>query len=288
MASPKVRIGRVSGTLESLQLEITVWNDDQSFLDYAPALALAVQNRPAAIFGMPPSDDKPQIKENGRYTYTFLMVYESTALQGARLPPATPTDGKIRQAAMVAKSVTRTDFIEPVGVFAAGRADVTADYPGLKFKIDAPGQDSHYHRSAGRTFDPLAETHVIKHFPRNELVTDTWLQTIEDVCARGCFNSLEYDGYPAGTLQIVRFHAQPRNTKDWEFIFGFGNRPTRPDVDVGGGVIIPLLLGNYHYWTRDALVYNAAKKTLQPQAKLAIVGTVWEQDDFNKFEVSVS
>lgn len=282
------RLGRVNGTLESLELELTVWDDARAFVSYDDALTKAKSDRPATILGMTASDTKPQIKERGRYAYTFGMVYESDLVLINGLPTPTPTDGVTREAATIAKSVKRTDFLASVGVYGPDGENVTSDYPGLKLKVDVSGQDSHYHRSAGVTFDPLPETHVKKLYPRNALVTATWLKSIEDIVARGCFNDASYDGYPQGSLQLVRFNAQPRNTKDWEFIFGFGHKPPQTSVDVGNTVVIPELRGNYYYYTRDQITWDETKKILQPKTKVAIVGKVWEEENFPLLAIALA
>jgi len=277
------KIGRAEGSLKRIGVEITVFSSDKSTLDYNTALATAQTNQPTTVFGMTPSAEPMTVKERSRSAITFTAIYLSGEQVALQPPNAIATGQQARRANCVAKNVWRSVFLEPVGVYGAGSVDKTGDYAYLKWKIDAFAPDSHHHLAPGRLFWPLPETHSRDYYPPNALVTESWLNDIEELV--GSFNAAAFFGREIGSTQLVRFTQTERNKSDHEFSYGFCYFPPQTDVDVGGGIVIPKIRGCDYHWTLDGLDWNVANQVLQPKPKAAVVGRVWPLGDFTALQI---
>lgn len=274
--------GYVSGTSEKLTLEMTIYDLAATTIDYTLAAQFAISEAPNEIMGL----DKqliPQFVERAGHIWKFQINYEGESQIDNKPPVPVPTGGQQRKSSTVAKAQKRSTFLEPIGVFGTTGGNLIANYPGLKYKLGASSLDSHHFKPVEVVLEPFHETHDRNYYPPNATVTEAYLKQIEDIVSRGCFNEAEFDGRPIGSLQVVRFSAQPRSRDDWELTFGFAYVPERTNVEVGEGIIIPKIRGCDFHWTKDELTYNPGLAILQTKTALGIVGQVWDLAPFADF-----
>jgi hypothetical protein len=276
----KTALGRVSGDLTSLHLGITVWDDAGATVDYLDALNAALGVAPATLFGLFPSGS-PTVQERSDSIYLFEIVYESLEKQQSDPPPQPETGTLTRSASASAKGKVLKHFLEPIGVWGAdGLVEGGLVHSRWAVKITHdPG--AYYSDIAEQEFQPYAETRSLEYYAPDAEITDEYLDAVEDLVNRGCFNNAEFFGKPAGTVQIVRFNCNQRSDTDKTLSFGFAYQPIREDVQVSSDIVIPELCASWYYWTANQVLFDSTAHICEVVPKYAIVGRVWEEEDFS-------
>lgn len=283
----KTKVGYQTGSDGNPQVAVTVWRDDYAVLSRSDAFAAATNAIDSTIDGIPVQGFS-SADEVADHAWQFVANY-STTPPGSNLsrpPDPQQTNTTQRSANFTAKSKKLFNFIEPIGVYQDG-GDFTDFWPHTKWKIDSFETGNFRFISEGTHFDPYPETRTITYTPELDLVTEEYLDAIEDIVSRGCFNDAEWRGRPQGSVQAVRFSAIQRNPDDWEFSFGFAYVPPRENVSVNGVITIPQMRGSWYYWTRDELFWDQDANIIENVAWLAVVGRVWDEDDFDTLELPV-
>jgi hypothetical protein len=267
----KYRVGLISGSRQQFQLPMTVFSTTRTALNYEDAILFAEQNAPGVLAGNKKTDDI-SITEKAASAITFLFTYKQPAQDELR-----------RRASSSTKPKKLFSFLAPIGVYklnASGLVteDVSAENESIKWKPDRTSTASEFKGAKGVMVDPLAESRTLDFFTNASVVTNAYLDTIEDMVVRGVFNQSPIFTKPAFTLQIVRFSATERDDDDWELSFGFGYQPVREDVEVGDGIKIPKLRGCDYWYPIEKDIF--ADDVIQPKVDRVVLGQVWEADDF--------
>lgn len=263
----KAKLGDVSGTRQTPTLPITVFDDAFAPLGYDAALAFAIASAPASVYGGNLRTADVGISQQSSKCIVFEMRYERPNRNILLREVDAQTDSK-----------KITHYIAPVTVRDAG-GDASSLNQSLKWKTDRPAASEEFNSAKPITVDPLRNSRRLRYSTDQSFVTDSYLDTVEDLVERGAFNSTEYLGRPIGTLQLVQFSVAESDFANWGLAFGFGYRKIQTNIDVGNGVTIPTLRGCDHYWLQEEQVYEDGK--LQPKTKQAIVGQAWPLEDFS-------
>jgi len=265
--SLKAKLGHVSGSRQTPSLPIAVFDDTGAAIGRDAALAFAIANAPASIFGANLRTADVAITEHSQRCIAFEMRYERPN-----------RNILLREVDAQTQSKKLYHYIDPVGVYDAG-GDATSLHASLKWKTDRQGAADEFNASKPITVDPLPNSRRLRYSTSQSFVTDSYLDTVENLVQEGAFNNAEYLGRPAGTLQLVQFSVAENDFADWGLAFGFGYRATRTNVAVGDGITIPTLRGCDHYWLKEAEDYQDGK--IQAKAVAAIVGQAWPLRDLS-------
>ena len=264
----KEKMAFVSGSRNELQLQITVSDDAGAALDRDAALAAALATVPATILGCNLADEKnPSIVEQSANAIKFQMVYKRPAQNELR-----------RTANIVTRSKKIFHFLSSGNVYGAGGTSLTSTNASLAWKTDRQGKTEEFNSGKALSIEPLQESRTLEYLTTRSFLSDTYLDSMEDLVSRGCFNSDTFFGKAPGTVQIVRFTATERDDDDWEVSYGFGHQTAQTSVDVGDGVQIPTLNPYEYYWCVEKEVYDDGD--IQPKVIKAVVGQVWPQASF--------
>lgn len=262
----KYKFGLVNGSRDRINLPVTVWDDAFGTLDRDAALAVVEANAPATLLGCEITDDI-SVTERSKSAIAFSVSY------------ARPAKNQIlRRATMATRSKKIHHFIAAVGVFDS-TGEVTSTNRELKWKLDRQGRGEEFNSGKPLAIDPLNETRAIDFDVTADLVTDAYLDAVEDLVSRGCFNSARTYDKPANTLQLVRFTATERDDNNWELSYGFGYQPVQTNISVDSDIVIPTLRGIDYYWLVEKEVYDDGD--IQPKVTKAVVGQVWPTGDMH-------
>lgn len=265
------KIGFVSGTRQQPTLQMTVFESAGTTLAYNDALSKAITSAPATIFGATLNTSDVFVLDRSHDCVQFEMNYgRKTVLSLTRAVGATT------------KPRRRAHFFSPVGAFGA-TGDVTSSYGNLKWKVYKQGSQSEFNSGKPVTVEPLNESRTLSYDTTLSFVTDTYLNTIEQMVNEGVFNSASFWGVPAATLQLVSFSATEHSDGSWSLGFGMGYRELKTSISVGDGVVVPRIRGCDDYWPLEIEVYDGAG--IQPKVKAVVVGQVWELDDFSQLRL---
>ena len=271
----KAKLGKISGSRDTPSLPVTVFDSANADLTYDAALLAAVSAAQTAyptLLGCHLKADEVTVSELSSKAITFDVPYKRP---GRNI--------LLRSASAQTKSKKLHNFIAPVGVFGVSGADETTGNPSLKWKPDRQTSQSEFNAGKPITVDPLNESRTMSFSTSQSFVTDAYIDTIEDVVDRGCFNDSTFLGRPAGSLQLVRFTANERDVAEWELGVGFGFRKTQTTIDVGDGVQIPTLRGCDYYWPVEKQVF--ADGQLTPKVEKVVVGRAWDLATFQDLNI---
>jgi hypothetical protein len=276
----KTKIGNLSGTLKSLSLPITVWEDTGAILSLDDAIAAADAAIPALLFGSLFPTGGTQVNRESRNVYKLSYSYEPPE-ENTPDEPEPPETGSLKRrgnASTAPKILFR--FLAPVGVYDQ-TGDVTAQYSGLKWAALPTHSASMLESPIGSpTVDPLQETRTLDFYIPDADLQDTYLDIIEGFVEAGAFNAGQFFGQPPATVQLVRYSLNERSKDDWELSLGFGRRLVQTSVPIDDAITIPTLRAcDYVYGvTRPKLVPGT--DVPQEVARLVVVGQAWPLADF--------
>lgn len=284
----QTQIGKLLGTAESPQLAYIVWDDGGATMTAATALAAAIAASPATVFSSPrDADSAHSVQQLSNSAWQIGIAYRPVNQRPLDRPEPPAVSTKRRRCQFNAKPSFLYNFLEPIGVYRySGGSTINsiASYPNTKWKIDASGAGLSFgwYQSHGRTFQPLPENASHDVYLPNADVDDAYFNTVRALC--GAFNNATFLGYPAGSVQLVRFSADPRSNTDWELQFGFGVDDVLTSVDVGGNIVIPTVRPCDYYWTRDKTTFNPSGGLVELEAELAFLGRWGRLGSFSGLE----
>ncbi len=258
-------LGLVSGSRDQLSLPITVWDDAYATLDRDAALAYCESVAPIEVLDCKVTSDI-SISEESRAIIKFAVTYKRT------------TNITLRHASITAKSKKLYHFLSAGKVYEGTGTDVSSTNLRLKYKLDRQGAGAEFNNGKPLSVDPYTETRSFDILTSQDMISDKFMDAMEELFGEGKFNAAECWGKDAKSLQAVKFTATERGYNDWEVSFGFARVKKRTLVDVGDGVQIPELYGTEYYWPVEKDVYEDA--SIQPKVQKVVVGQVWETGDF--------
>ena len=274
------KFGKSSGSANSPQLDITIFDDGGAAIDRTTALNEAINNAPSTLYGQPVSG-VASIEEFSEYAYKFVISYASPAAPGGSLlnPPTPPDTGTVvRQGSGTAAGVRLARFLEAGVVYdvqSAPAADVTTNFPKLAWHINAFLKPGVGYIPQETDFEPLPENRSLDYYIPNADLTDAYIDDIEEIL--GHFNSATIFGRPAGTVQLVRYSITNRNDDDWELSLGFGFQAVKT-VTIASGITVSVPATHY-VWERQYQLYDDTQNVIEANPWLAIVGRVWPESD---------
>jgi hypothetical protein len=276
----RTQIGRPDGSLDSVQLPVTVWQDTGATLSENDAFLAALGVIPGSLFsGSIFPTGTPSLKQESRDVYSFKFTYQPPEQQEP-VPPEPPETGSlVRRANCSTKSKTLTRYISPVGVFAEA-GDMTAYYEDQKWSPKKPGPDTEHGQHGDVTVDPLQETRTLDYYIPNAELTESYVAGIEALVEAGAFNNGTFFDFTVAAMQIVRYSLQERSANDWELSLGFGRRPVKTNVQVAEGILIPTLRACDHYYVIEKPVLPSGSDVIQQRAMSVVVGQAWPLMDF--------
>jgi hypothetical protein len=274
-------LGPVGGTVNNPRLTVYVWDDAFADISEEDAVIHATNVAPSTIFDKPFEGDAG-VQELAGHIYAIEIGYaEEGTGSSVQAPPAREINTLARRMNFQAQSKFIRNCIQPIGVFDAD-GDSTANYPHTKWLVGLYGSGADQ-RAEGLTIDPLPETRTLDFCIPNADVSDSYLDTLEDLCGKFCSGT--FFGRPQGSVQLVRVSLQERNPFDWELSLGFGYKAPQFNVDVSDDIVIPEVRASWHYWTREKDVVYAAGGTIgtiiEREVEFAVVQQVWEEGDFD-------
>ena len=261
-------LGLVTGTRDEISLPITVWDTGLGTIDRDAALAYVEANAPTTVLGCEISDSI-SITERSAGAIVFSVAYKRRG-----------KNTYLRRANIAARSKKIHHFLAAGNVYGVSGADETSTNVSLKWKPDRQGKAEEFNSGKALSVDPYGETRAFDIITTSDMMSDAFLDAMEDLVGRGCFNADPQYGKAEKSLQFVRFTATERETNDWEISCGFAYVPTQTNVDVGDGVQIPSLVGTDYYYPVEREVYDDAD--IQPKVVKVVVGQAWPTGDFRK------
>jgi hypothetical protein len=271
----KAKIGKISGTVDQPVVPVTVFDSAEAQLDYDDAKAYAIAAAYAeypTLLGCNLRQAEVSINELSGKAITWDVPYKRPG-----------RNVLLRSASEQTKAKKMYNFVEPKGVYGVDGADVTSSYGHTKWKLDRQGSAAEFNSGKPVTVDPLNESRTLTYNTSQSFINDAYLDAVEDVVQRGCFNDAVYLGRAVASLQLVRFSANERDYNDWELSFGLGYRAFKASVVVGDGVVIPELRGCDHYWPIEKETYSAGG--IQPKVKAVVVGQAWELETLQDLHI---
>lgn len=276
----KIKFGLISGDSESLDIDATVWEENGLTLDFDDAIAAVMLNAPADIYGLVPTGDT-KIKERSRSVITFSIPYGQPTV---RKPPEPPEEGTlVRRAACSAKSKELWNYILPIGVY-DNAGDATEAWGDVKWAVDLSVDERGYYNGQKASFDPLTESRTLDYYAPNSFISEAYLDVVEDIVSRGCFNSAPFAGKPIGSVQLVRFSLSERSPDDWELSFGFGYQRPRVNTQVGD-IVVPHVRACDYLWTLFKQEHEEGQNHVGIKPRACFVGQVWELADFSLLQL---
>lgn len=283
--SIKTRIAGQSGPDSSPQLTVTAWDDAHAATSVTDLMNAAIAAAPTSIFSIPISGVS-SIDQRSDWLCVFTLNYRTASVGGTLSYPSEPAVGTaVREfPGASAKSKKLKHFLSEGTVYqhnGSTTVDVTSDYPYAAWAINAhivpgvgfPPQET--------TFEPYAESWSVRYMVANANVDYDYIAAVRDACTRGVFNSLTFDGQDAGTVQFVRFSAMPRTDEYWEYVYGFADVAERENVEAGGDVVIPSVLGTHYYWYREEKTFDETGNVIETKPDIVSYGQVWDAEDLD-------
>lgn len=268
----KTRVGFVSGTTQAPSLLVTVFDDAGGTLGYVAARDAAIAAAPTNIFGGAIDLESITVNDRSHDAISFDIGYRGAALTTVLVSDGATTPEK-----------ELYNFIDPVGVYGVGGADLTSSYSAFKWKPNRQGSAAEFNSGKPVIVRPLQVGPRFRFNTSQSFVNDDYVDLVCDMVERGVFNNAIYLGRAVGTMQLVEFSIEQLDYAAWQLVFGFGVKPFQASVAVGDGVIIPELRGCDHYWPIEVETYTDGK--IQPIVEAAVVGQAWPFDDFGKLNL---
>lgn len=258
-------LGLVTGSRDQLSLPITVWDDAYATLDRDAALAYCESVAPVEVLDCKVTSEIT-VTERSRAIIQFAVTYKRT------------TNITLRRASINAKSKKLYHFLAEGKVYGTSGSDDTADFAYTKWKLDRQGGADEFNNGKPLAVDPHTETRSFDILTSQDMISDTFMDAMEEMFGEGKFNAAACWGKSSESLQAVKFSATERGYNDWELSFGFAYVKTRTSVDVGDGIQIPTLKGTEYYWPIEKDTYEDG--SIQPKVQNVVVGQVWATGDF--------
>ena len=264
-------LGLVTGSRDQIQLPMTVWDDDYATIDLSTALVYCETNAPSTILDCKVTSEI-SVTERSRSIIQFAVTYKRT------------TNITLRRASINAKSKKLYHFLSAGKVYGTSGSDDTADFAYLKYKLDRQGGADEFNNGKPLAVDPYTETRSFDILTSLDMISDKFMDAMEELFGEGKFNAADCWGKDAKSLQAVKFAANERGYNDWELSFGFAYVKKRTSVDVGDGIQIPTLYGTEYYWPVEKDTYEDG--SIQPKVQKVVVGQVWDTGDFTLLPTS--
>lgn len=279
----KTRIATQAGSDGVPTLRATAWESSKTTTSVADLMNAAIAAAPDDIFGVP-LGGVTGIDQRTDWLCHFTLTYKTAPIGAAASVPVDiePGSAARRFPGAQAKARRLREFITAGKVYAfdgSDTIDVTSDHPYAKWMINAhivpgvgfPPQET--------TFEPYAESWSVEYIVENDDVVYAYIAAVREAATRGVFNSTTFDGKDPGTVQLVRFSALPKTADTWEYVFGFADVPEREDVNVGGDIVIPSILGSEYHWIREWKKFDESLNIIESYPEIAVVGQVWDEED---------
>lgn len=260
-----------------------MWDDGFAQIETAEAVAYAIEVAPPTVLGMLPVSDDIGVEEIARHIVKVTVEYTPADIKPLDPPPNPEMGTLVRRASFQAKGKFLFNPIEPIAAYDPS-GDVTADWLDTLWSINAKLNGFAASLVGGMQVEPLAEVFSLDYYAPNTVITKAYLDTIAEFCSVGAFNDEDWNGYPQGSLQLVRFSLTERTPDDWDLSFGFGYKAPETNIAIGD-VVIPELRGSWIYWTRTREEYNDESNIMHVYTYLAFVQRVWEERDFNLLDL---
>lgn len=275
----QTQYGKLSGTVESPLLPVTVWDDTGADLSAEVAVQQAQDAAPNELFSWPQHSD-PSFDQINDHAWVVSIPYRPRVPSTPTAPPAGEITVDYRMS-YHAQSKYVYNALECLGVY--DTAGLVAGVERLKVNVQTAGG---VRRLIGMQCDPLPEVHSLAVVVPNAIVTAAYRASLDRLA--GCFNISTFMGYAAGTVQLVRFDLTKRSDDDWHLSFGFGRQDVQTNVPFDGNddgglyavITVPELPPYAITWTIDRDVVADWDGTIERLADVVIVQRVWDFGDF--------
>jgi hypothetical protein len=281
----KTKIAGQSGPDSSPQVVIAAWDDARAATSVTDLMNAAIAVADVDIFGVPIAGVS-NIDQRTDWMCFFTISYRTPSVGTTINPPAEPTVGTAvrRFPGAAAKAKKMKHFLSQGTVYqynGSTTVDVTSSYGYASWALNAhivpgvgfPPQET--------TIEPYAESWSVQYLVENGDVDYVYIAAVRDAASRGVFNSLTFDGQDPGTVQFVRFSAMPRTDEYWEYDYGFADVAERVNVEAGGDVVIPSVLGSEYYWFRERKTFDETGNVIETEPDIVVLGQVWDMEDLD-------
>lgn len=279
------RIAAQSGPDSSPQLLVNAWDDAKAATSVTDLMNAAIAAAPTSIFSIPITG-VTGIDQRTDWFCAFTLSYRTPSVGGTLAYPTEPDVGTaVREfPGASAKSKKLKHFLAEGIVYqhnGTTTVDVTTDYLYAAWAINAHVVPGVGFPPQETTFEPYAESWSVRYLVANASVDYAYITSVRDACTRGVFNSTTFDGQDPGTVQFVRFSAMPRTDEYWEYVYGFADVAEREDVEAGGEVVIPSVLGSHYYWYRERKYFDETGNVIDAKPDIVSYGQVWDMEDLD-------
>lgn len=277
----QTQYGKLSGTVESPVLPVTVWDDSGVDLAASAAVQAAQDAAPTTFFDWPQYSD-PAIEQLNNSAYLVSISYRPRPTSTPTAPPVGEITVDYGMSFQAGPKYVYNAF-ECLGLY-----DTDGIVPGVTRLQVNTRTTGGVTIATGMQIDPMQETHYLDVIIPNGMFTQQYRNDLASLKYK--FNDATFMGYPAGHLQLVRYSIQKRTDEDLRLSLGFGEGETLTDVEFDGNddlsqyavITVDEIPPTAIAWTVDRDVHVDFTEKIEKLADYVVVQRVWELGDFTK------